>query len=51
MADFQKLLFNSNPQNKDKFISTGLWEYSRHPNYCGEIAMWTGVAIFVSNSL
>ena len=37
--------------NKDKFITTGLWKYSRHPNYLGEIILWTGVAIISYSSL
>lgn len=50
-ADFQKNKFNSNPLNRDKFINSGLWKYSRHPNYCGEVLVWLGVAVFVFRSL
>jgi len=42
-ADFQKLAFKSDPQNKGKFINTGLWKYARYPNYFGEICLWIGV--------
>lgn len=45
MADAQKSRFNANPQNKGRFIQTGLWSRSRHPNYFGEITLWVGVAI------
>jgi len=45
VADVQKSSFNSNPKNKNKFIHTGLWARSRHPNYFGEIILWIGVAI------
>jgi steroid 5-alpha reductase family enzyme len=44
-ADYQKSRFSANPDNKGKFIQTGLWSRSRHPNYFGEIMLWVGVAI------
>lgn len=44
-ADAQKSCFNANPENKGKFIQTGLWSRSRHHNYFGEIVLWVGVAI------
>ena len=45
MADRQKTIFKKNPENKGRFISSGLWAYSRHPNYFGEILLWIGVFI------
>ena len=45
IADRQKSAFKSKPENKDKFINTGLWAWSRHPNYFGEIFLWIGVTV------
>ena len=45
ISDSQKSRFNLNPENKGKFIQTGLWSRSRHPNYFGEIMLWVGVAV------
>ena len=45
MADGQKRTFRSLPENRDRFIDTGLWSWSRHPNYFGEITLWVGLAL------
>lgn len=47
IADFQKNRFNAISDNKGKFIQTGLWSRSRHPNYFGEIILWVGVTVIV----
>ena len=44
-ADRQKAAFKADPANKDRFITTGLWARSRHPNYFGEILLWFGIAV------
>ena len=51
LADNQKKIFRKNPLNKGKFISSGLWAWSRHPNYFGEIILWLGIAIIALPSM
>jgi steroid 5-alpha reductase family enzyme len=45
IADRQLRDFVHNPKNKGTLMSHGLWRYSRHPNYFGELAMWWGIGI------
>ena len=45
VADRQKTAFRANPDNANRFITTGLWAWSRHPNYFGEIVLWLGIAV------
>lgn len=48
-ADFQMYLFKKDPGNKGKINTSGLWKYSRHPNYFGEILVWWGIFLVASN--
>jgi len=45
VSDRQKSAFRKDPTNSGRFITTGLWAWSRHPNYFGEITLWTGIAV------
>lgn len=45
IADTQKSAFKKDSANEGRFITTGLWSWSRHPNYFGEITLWTGMLI------
>lgn len=45
LADNQMHKFKLDPNNKGKFIDTGVWRISRHPNYLGEILFWWGLYI------
>ena len=44
-ADEQKRRFRSQPANAERYITSGLWAWCRHPNYLGEILLWTGIAV------
>ena len=45
VADYQKTKFRRDPNKKDEFITHGLWSWSRHPNYFGEMLLWSGIAV------
>ncbi len=49
IGDYQKTQFKKHLSNKDKILTTGLWKYSRHPNYFGESLMWIGIFIVAIN--
>lgn len=48
IADRQKTAFNKDPQNAGQFINVGVWKQSRHPNYVGELVLWTGITIIAA---
>ena len=50
VGDLQLANFIKNPQNKGKIIRTGLWAYSRHPNYFGEVTQWWGIFVLALSS-
>lgn len=45
IGDYQLKQFIADPKNKGKLMTTGLWKYTRHPNYLGEITQWWGIFI------
>ncbi|MFP6810104.1 MAG: DUF1295 domain-containing protein [Pseudohongiellaceae bacterium] len=51
VADRQKTKFRRLPENADHFITSGLWAYSRHPNYFGEILLWLGITVIALPTL
>ena len=51
IADYQKTKFRSISENKNKFITSGLWSKSRHPNYLGEIILWLGISVMSISNL
>ncbi|MEM7198989.1 MAG: DUF1295 domain-containing protein [Planctomycetota bacterium] len=51
IADRQKSAFKADPANRGRFIDVGLWSWSRHPNYFGEIVLWVGVALIAFSDL
>jgi steroid 5-alpha reductase family enzyme len=43
IGDWQLLQFIRDPTNKGRLMTTGLWRYTRHPNYFGEVTLWWGI--------
>lgn len=51
LADYQQFKFRNNPSNRNHWTDIGLWKYSRHPNYFGEMLVWWGIFLFTFNSI
>lgn len=51
VADAQKFAAKNQPGGESRWMDTGLWRFSRHPNYFGEILVWWGVFVFVAKDL
>ena len=49
VADAQKSRWRALPGSKGRYIDTGLWRYSRHPNYFGEWVLWVGQFVLCAN--
>ncbi len=45
IGDYQLKIYKSDPSNKGKLMTTGLWKYTRHPNYFGEATLWWGIFV------
>lgn len=50
IGDFQLAAFKADPSNKGKLMTRGLWRWTRHPNYFGDAAVWTGLTLIALNS-
>jgi steroid 5-alpha reductase family enzyme len=50
VGDLQLTRFKADPSNEGKVLDTGLWRYTRHPNYFGDCCAWWGIAIVAAES-
>ncbi|MBS4201138.1 DUF1295 domain-containing protein [Bacillus sp. FJAT-49732] len=50
VGDHQLKKFKSKPENKGKLMTSGLWKYTRHPNYFGEATLWWGIFLISFSS-
>lgn len=51
VADHQLIRFRAEPANQGKVLQTGLWKYSRHPNYFGELCVWWGLFLIACDNV
>ena len=47
VGDYQLTKFKKNPANKGAILKTGLWRYTRHPNYFGDATVWLSFGLFL----
>ena len=45
VGDLQLTRFSSDPANRGRVLDTGLWRYTRHPNYFGDACVWWGLSV------
>ena len=50
VGDAQLKAFRADPANKGKVLDTGLWRYTRHPNYFGDACTWWGIWLVASET-
>ncbi len=50
IGDAQLKAFKANPDNKGKVLNTGLWRYTRHPNYFGDCCIWWGIYLVAAET-
>ncbi len=50
IGDWQLVRFTRNPDNADRVLDTGLWRYTRHPNYFGEVVLWWGLWVIAAGA-
>jgi steroid 5-alpha reductase family enzyme len=50
VGDFQLRRFKASPSNRDRVLDTGLWRYTRHPNYFGDACVWWGLYLLACHS-
>jgi len=50
IGDWQLARFRADPNNKGKVLDTGLWRYTRHPNYFGDTCVWWGIWLIAAET-